>query len=103
LKPENVFLETNLDGSDRVVVVDFGLAYIEDRADASRMTKDGVISGTPVYMSPEQCVGQGVGIAADVYALGCMMYEMVVGVVPFEGMSFQLLVKHAYEEPVPPG
>ena len=103
LKPENVFLETNLDGSDRVVVVDFGLAYIEDRADASRMTKDGVISGTPVYMSPEQCVGQGVGIAADIYALGCMMYEMVVGVVPFEGMSFQLLVKHAYEEPIPPG
>ncbi len=103
LKPENVFLETNNDGSDRVVVVDFGLAYIEDRPDAARMTKEGVIAGTPAYMSPEQCQGRGVGIAADVYALGCMLYEMVVGVVPFDGASFQLLVKHAYEDPPPPG
>jgi serine/threonine-protein kinase len=103
LKPENVFLEKNLDGTDRVVVVDFGLAYIEDRADAARMTKEGVIAGTPAYMSPEQCQGKGVGVAADIYALGCMLYEMAVGTVPFEGASFQLLVKHAYEDPQPPG
>lgn len=103
LKPENVFIETNLDGSDRVVVVDFGLAYIENRADATRMTKEGVIAGTPVYMSPEQCAGKNIGTPADVYALGCMLYEMATGVVPFEGASFQLLVKHAFEEPVPPG
>jgi serine/threonine protein kinase len=103
LKPENVFLETNLDGTDRVVVVDFGLAYIEDRADATRMTKEGVIAGTPVYMSPEQCAGRGIGTPADVYALGCMLYEMSVGVVPFEGASFELLMKHAFEEAVPPG
>jgi hypothetical protein len=103
LKPENVFLETNRDGTDRVVVVDFGLAYIEDRADASRMTKEGVIAGTPIYMSPEQCAGKNIGTPADVYALGCMLYEMTCGFVPFEGASFQLLVKHSFEDPVPPG
>jgi serine/threonine-protein kinase len=102
LKPENVFLEKNVDGTDRVVVVDFGLAYIEDRADATRMTKEGVIAGTPAYMSPEQCQGKGVGTPADVYALGCMLYEMAVGSVPFEGASFQLLIKHSFEEPQPP-
>jgi serine/threonine-protein kinase len=102
LKPENVFLEKHHDGSDRVVVVDFGLAYIEDRSDAARMTKEGVISGTPIYMSPEQCAGKNIGVAADVYALGCMLYEMVSGLVPFEGASFQLLVKHSFEDPVPP-
>ncbi len=103
LKPENVFLETNLDGSDRVVVVDFGLAYIEDRADASRLTKEGVIAGTPMYMSPEQCAGKNIGTAADIYALGCMLYEMATGHVPFEGASFELLVKHAFEDPKSPG
>jgi serine/threonine-protein kinase len=102
LKPENVFLEVNQDGTDRVVVVDFGLAYIEDRADASRMTKEGVIAGTPIYMSPEQCAGKNIGTPADVYALGCMLYEMACGFVPFEGASFQLLVKHSFEDPVPP-
>jgi hypothetical protein len=54
-------------------------------------------------MSPEQCQGKGVGIAADVYALGCMLYEMACGTVPFDGASFQLLIKHAYEDPQPPG
>ena len=95
--------ETNVDGSDRVVVVDFGLAYIEDRADAARMTKEGVFAGTPAYMSPEQCSGKNVGTPADIYALGCMLYEMTVGVVPFDGAAFQLLVKHAYEDPMPLG
>ena len=103
LKPENVFIEKNLDGSDRVVVVDFGLAYIEDRADVARMTKEGVITGTPVYMSPEQCQGKGVGTAADIYALGCVLYEMACGVPPFDGGSIQLIVKHSFEDAVPPG
>ncbi|MFO0683667.1 MAG: serine/threonine-protein kinase [Sandaracinus sp.] len=102
LKPENVFLERNQDGTDRVVVVDFGLAYIADRPDAARMTKEGMIVGTPAYMSPEQCAGRVVGPPTDIYALGCMLYEMVLGVTPFEGASFQLLVKHAYEDPPPP-
>jgi len=102
LKAGNVFPEKTLDGSDRVVVVDFGLGYIEERPDASRLTKEGVIAGTPTYMSPEQCAGKGIGPASDVYALGCMLYEMACGVPPFDGQSLQLLVQHSFEEPVPP-
>ena len=102
LKPENIFIETNVDGSDRVVVVDFGLAYIETRPDAARLTQEGVITGTPVYMSPEQCTGGSVGVASDIYTLGCIVYEMVVAEPPFDGASFQLLVKHAFEEPLSP-
>jgi hypothetical protein len=66
------------------------------------MTKEGVISGTPLYMSPEQCAGKNIGTAADVYALGCMLYEMATSLLPFDGASFQLLVKHSFEDPVPP-
>jgi serine/threonine-protein kinase len=102
LKPENVFLEQNLDGSDRVVVVDFGLGYIEEREDARRHTKEGVIAGTPAYMSPEQCAGKNVGIPSDVYALGCMLYEMLCGEPVFDGPSLQLLVKRSFEPPRPP-
>lgn len=102
LKPENIFLERNLDGSDRVVIVDFGLGYIEEREDAKRLTMEGVIAGTPVYMSPEQCAGKNVGVPTDVYALGCLMYEMVTGAPPFDGNSLQLLVKHSFEPPQRP-
>lgn len=102
LKPENIFLEAHHDGSDRVVVVDFGLAYIEDRADASRMTQEGMIAGTPFYMSPEQCTASAIGTPSDVYSLGCMLYEMATAHVPFDGASFALLTKHVYEEAVRP-
>ncbi|MGF1468734.1 MAG: protein kinase [Sandaracinaceae bacterium] len=102
LKPENVFLETNPDGTDRVVVVDFGLAFIEEREDATRMTREGAISGTPLYMSPEQAHGRGVGPASDIYALGCMLYEMVTGNPPFDGPTVLLLSKHCFEPPEPP-
>ncbi len=103
LKPENIFLEQHQDGSDRVVVVDFGLAYIEQRPDASRMTQEGVIAGTPYYMAPEQCAGSNIGTPADIYALGCMLYEMTTSVTPFEGNSFVLITKHVFEQPERPG
>jgi serine/threonine-protein kinase len=103
LKPENIFLEESLDGSDRVVVVDFGLAFIEEREDANRMTQEGMIMGTPFYMSPEQCHGKGIGPPVDIYAFGCMLYEMVTSVVPFDGPGIVLLSKHVFEDPVPPG
>ncbi len=103
LKPENIFLETATDGTDRVVVVDFGLAFIEEREDANRMTQEGQIMGTPFYMSPEQCKGKGIGPASDIYAFGCMLYEMVTGVPPFDGPGVVLLTKHCFEEPIRPG
>jgi serine/threonine protein kinase len=57
LKPENVMIETAVDGSERVVVVDFGLAFMAEQGDMGRLTREGVVTGTPDYMSPEQARG----------------------------------------------
>ncbi len=80
LKPGNVILTA--DGA-RVVVTDFGLAYPLAQVTASTVT----ITGTPAYMAPEQFEGKLVTAAADIYAFGVLLYEMVVGRRPFEGES----------------
>jgi serine/threonine-protein kinase len=78
LKPENVFL---CDG-DVVKVLDFGLARF---ADAQPLTQAGMVFGTPEYMAPEQARGERVDQRADVYAVGCILYEMLTGTVPYAG------------------
>lgn len=101
LKPENIFLERTDRGTDRAVVVDFGLAFIvnEERG-LNRVTKVGVIMGTPDYMSPEQAgSSDNIGTASDVYSLGCLAYEMLTGVAPFDGEPIQVLTKHLYAAP----
>lgn len=77
LKPANVMIEGHL---DRVVLMDFGLAEI-----AALSSDGGRVAGTPEYMSPEQARGDAVTPAADVYALGVMLYELLAGVLPFKG------------------
>lgn len=103
LKPENIFLEPTEHGGERIVVVDFGLAFIPNRQqDMGRLTREGILSGTPTYISPEQVRSKEVGPKADVYSLGCMFYEMVTGVVPFRGDDdFELIAKHVYTPPTP--
>ena len=97
LKPENVFLETQTDGTERLVVVDFGLAFISGDDQLGRMTSEGMITGTPDYISPEQAIGsKDVGPASDLYALGCMMFEMLVGVTPFVGNPMRVLMQHTH-------
>ena len=85
LKPENTFL-VHLPGEPPVVkLVDFGLAKLK-RADIDRRaerTQSGVAIGTPMYMSPEQMRGPDVDHRTDIYALGCVAYELVLGVPPF--------------------
>jgi eukaryotic-like serine/threonine-protein kinase len=103
LKPENIFLEQSEHGTERVVVVDFGLAFIQNRQDVGRLTREGILSGTPTYISPEQVRSKEVGPKADIYSLGCVLYEMVTGVVPFRGDDeFELIAKHVYTPPTPP-
>lgn len=107
LKPENIFLEpVERPGRPvdfQAVVVDFGLAYIEDDADRGRITETGMMSGTPQYMSPEQCRAKGVGAASDMYAVGCILYELFTGQVPFDGTLFEVMSAHLYSPPTPPG
>ena len=85
LKPENIFLTKGEDGDDVVKILDFGLAKFyapvnpEEKA-AKRLTREGAVFGTPAYMSPEQVKGQGnVDHRADLWALGCMAYECLIG------------------------
>jgi hypothetical protein len=100
LKPANVFLEEE-EGESRVRVVDFGLAFIAGESRADRMTAHGVVTGTPEYLSPEQARGEQVGPATDVYALGCILYELVTGRVPFRGSDMEVLTKQMFAAPPP--
>jgi serine/threonine protein kinase len=97
LKPDNIFLLDNQDFPDFVKVLDFGIAKM---LDGNRLTKTGMVLGTPDYMSPEQATGQPADHRADVYALGILMYEMLVGQRPFMGESFiQVLSQHLHAKP----
>jgi tRNA A-37 threonylcarbamoyl transferase component Bud32 len=98
LKPRNVMLCP--DGS--VKVLDFGIAVILDTIDPTRLTTTGQILGTPAYMAPEQASGTPVGSLADLYALGCVLHELLAGTPPFVADSPLAVVgQHLYAEPVP--
>ncbi len=104
LKPENIFLIEREGRKDFVKVVDFGIAKLIGLDESARkLTKTGMIFGTPDYMSPEQATGRPLDQRADIYSLGVILYEMVAGRVPFDAPSFMaILTKHMFEEPVPP-
>jgi serine/threonine protein kinase len=87
LKPENVMLLDAGDRTDRVKVLDFGIAQFEDGNTIEKLTATGTVRGTPHYMSPEQCVGRNITSATDIYAVGAMLYELLVGTPPFNGRS----------------
>src|SRR5690242_9007072 len=88
IKPENVMLH---DGS--ALVADFGIALAVSSAGGARMTETGMSLGTPHYMSPEQAMGErAITQRSDVYALGAMTYEMLIGDPPFTGSTAQAIV-----------
>jgi serine/threonine-protein kinase len=98
IKPENILLH---DG--RALVADFGIALAVSKAGGTRMTETGMSLGTPQYMSPEQAMGErDIGPQSDVYALGAVAYEMLVGEPPFTGPTAQAIVARIVtEEPRP--
>ncbi|MFF5183448.1 protein kinase [Streptomyces sp. NPDC000345] len=99
LKPANVMLTR---GGGTVKVLDFGMGSIVDDPDQTRLTSTGVSVGTARYMAPEQCQAKQVTQAADLYALGCVLYEMLVGVPPFTSESaYELAERHVHQEPSP--
>lgn len=83
VKPENLFLAIHDDGGETTKVMDFGLAALQNVG--SRLTKVGTILGTPHYMPPECATGEKAGVAADVYALAVVAFEMIAGHLPFDG------------------
>ena len=97
IKPANVLLEPD----DTPVIADFGLAKLLQGSSLKSMT--GVTTGTPAYMAPEQVTGSKVGPAADRYSLATIAYEMLTGVIPFDGEGLmELLYAQVHREPPPP-
>jgi eukaryotic-like serine/threonine-protein kinase len=96
IKPENVLLH-----GGHALVADFGIALAVSRSDgATRMTETGMSLGTPTYMSPEQAMGEKeISARSDVYALGAMLYEMLVGDPPFTGSTAQAIVAKVLTAP----
>jgi eukaryotic-like serine/threonine-protein kinase len=99
LKPDNVHVR-RIGKHDMIKVLDFGLAKV---AGTSRLTRAGMVFGTPHYMSPEQAAGELSDHRVDIYALGVATYEMLTGRLPFEADSFTgVLAKHMYMDPPRP-
>lgn len=96
IKPENILLTTG-----QALVADFGIARAVEEAGEDRLTGTGLAIGTPAYMSPEQAGGDGrVDQRTDIYALGCVLFEMLAGTPPFSGRTPQaVLARHQLEAP----
>jgi serine/threonine-protein kinase len=109
LKPDNVMIvpDPEAPGGERAKVLDFGIAKVAEEfqnPDVNLVkTQDGMLLGTPAYMSPEQCRGaKDVTDKSDVYSLGMMLYQMVAGMLPFEDSSLgEIMASHLYKEPPP--
>ncbi|MEE8477419.1 MAG: serine/threonine-protein kinase, partial [Gemmatimonadales bacterium] len=95
IKPDNILLDQG-----RALVADFGIAHAIDAAGGEKLTQTGIAVGTPTYMSPEQSAGERrLDGRADIYSLGCVLYEMLIGEPPFTGPSMQVVfARHAMED-----
>lgn len=99
LKPENCFL-ARVDDTERVKIVDFGIAKLLYEQDATRLTGDGHLIGTPHYMSPEQAVGKPIDARSDLYTCGVMLFELLTGQLPFDGgPAMAILSQHITQPP----
>ncbi len=101
LKPDNIMLAKGRDGSDVVKVVDFGIAKAVGGDEAGqKVTKTGLVVGTPEFMSPEQLSGDKLDGRSDLYSLALVLYRMLTGKLPFEATSVQeTMIKRLTDEP----
>jgi tRNA A-37 threonylcarbamoyl transferase component Bud32 len=105
LKPENVVLTNRAGETDFVKVLDFGIAARTESADAAKeakLTQQGMVLGTPPYMSPEQFTGKALDARSDIYSLAVMSYELLTGKLPFEADTpWQWATQHMTAQPIP--
>ncbi len=105
LKPENIYLVDFLGDPDFVKLLDFGIAKLTDVSgagdeNARKLTKTGMLFGTPEYMSPEQARGEKVDHRVDIYAMGCILFQLLTNQVPFTSDNFMgVLAQHLTAEP----
>ena len=101
LKPENIFLCNNTGRQDFVKLLDFGVAKLE--RPEGRLTREGIALGTPEYMAPEQARGADVDGRTDLYAVGCIAFEMLTGRTVFQGPApGDVMMKHVRSPPPSP-
>ena len=98
VKPSNIFISPTRTGEERVTVLDFGLAKVSD---GLKLTRVGMVFGTPSYMSPEQARGAPLDARTDIYSLGCVLFEGLAGRPPFTGESFMEIVSQHLHQPPP--
>jgi len=103
IKPDNIMIVQGRDGSDIVKVVDFGIARaVGGDEPGQKVTKTGLVVGTPEYMSPEQLSGDKLDGRSDVYSLALVLYRMLTGVLPFQADSAQeTMIKRLTDDPLP--
>ena len=96
IKPENILLSAG-----HAVVADFGIARAASAALDENMTQTGIAIGTPAYMSPEQSLGEEIDGRTDIFSLGCVLFEMLTGTVPFRAPNAVALLARKISEPAP--
>jgi hypothetical protein len=103
IKPDNIMVVQGKDGTDVVKVVDFGIARaVGGDETGQKVTKTGLVVGTPEYMSPEQLSGDKLDGRSDIYSLALVLYRMLTGTLPFEADSAQeVMIKRLTDEPMP--
>jgi serine/threonine protein kinase len=104
LKPGNIILSTTVGGDETAKVFDFGIAKLMPHGDSAGhdLTQTGEVFGSPLYMSPEQCLGKSLDGRSDIYSLGCIIFEALAGQPPLQGeTTVETIIKHVQEPPAP--
>ncbi|HSK01499.1 MAG TPA: serine/threonine-protein kinase [Kofleriaceae bacterium] len=105
LKPDNIFIIHQGGDHDFVKLLDFGISKVvsvDEQAPITTLTTTGVVMGTPLYMAPEQALGEPIDRYADIYACGVILYEMLAGRRPFDGPTYAALVAKVLTSPPQP-
>ena len=101
LKPDNIIVTRNKSGKEIPKVVDFGIAKALTDSREDGLTQSGLVIGTPEYMSPEQLLGDPVDARADIYSLGCILYQMLTGQAAFAAESREQMIRRRLHEAPP--